>query len=134
MHPYRRNTAIVTLGLTAALTCAGCDRAGDDTDVRRAALSFLEAAQRHDGAAACAALAPKARSGLESGGDECAKEIVGRGLRTGAVTGVQVWGERAQVRLAGDTVFLARFPGGWKVTAAACESRPKGPYDCQVEA
>jgi hypothetical protein len=40
----------------------------------------------------------------------------------------------AQVRLDDDTVFLAAFPGGWRVVAAGC--RPRGeaePYDCAVE-
>jgi hypothetical protein len=32
-----------------------------------------------------------------------------------------------------DTVFLAEFPDGWKVVAAACTPRDRLPYDCQVE-
>ena len=37
------------------------------------------------------------------------------------------------VRLAGDTVFLAVFPGGWRVTAAGCTPRGDRPYNCTVQ-
>jgi hypothetical protein len=32
-----------------------------------------------------------------------------------------------------DTVFLSRFPTGWKVTAAGCVPRPGRPYQCAVK-
>jgi hypothetical protein len=54
-------------------------------------------------------------------------------LRGGPVEAVEVWGGQAQVRLAGDTVFLTETPSGWRVTAAACEPRGEMPYDCRVE-
>jgi hypothetical protein len=47
---------------------------------------------------------------------------------------VQVWGGGAQVRLSGDTLFLAETHAGWRVTAAACKPNGDAPYDCQVEA
>ena len=31
-----------------------------------------------------------------------------------------------------DTVFLATFPGGWRVVAAGCTPRGDRPYDCTV--
>jgi hypothetical protein len=45
-----------------------------------------------------------------------------------------VAGRQAQVRLGGDTVFLARSGDGWVVTAAGCDPRPDRPYDCEVAA
>jgi hypothetical protein len=47
---------------------------------------------------------------------------------------VDVHGRQARVRLAGDTLFLARFDAGWKVVAAGCEPQPdEQPYDCMVK-
>jgi hypothetical protein len=31
-------------------------------------------------------------------------------------------------------VFLTRWDGRWRVTAAGCEPDGDGPYDCEVEA
>jgi hypothetical protein len=47
---------------------------------------------------------------------------------------VDVFGHDAIVRFSGDTVFLARFPEGWRVTAAGCQPGPSDqkPYDCTV--
>ena len=38
-----------------------------------------------------------------------------------------MYGQWAQVRLSGDTVFLAVFPGGWRVVAAGCTPRGSVP-------
>jgi hypothetical protein len=48
------------------------------------------------------------------------------------VSGVQVWGDAAQVRVGGDVVFLRRISGEWLVSAAGCQPQPKRPYDCKV--
>ena len=32
-----------------------------------------------------------------------------------------------------DTVFLAHFPTGWKITAAGCRPRPQRPYQCEIK-
>ncbi|WP_169984440.1 hypothetical protein [Microbispora sp. H10836] len=56
------------------------------------------------------------------------------GLRTGAVRGVDVWGDEARVRVDGDTLFLHRFPEGRRVRAAGCDPRPGQPHECEVEA
>jgi hypothetical protein len=37
------------------------------------------------------------------------------------------------VRFTGDTIFLAKFPDGWKVRGAGSEPRTELPYDCEVE-
>jgi hypothetical protein len=124
---------VMTLGLLAA-TCAACGGSGDDTGVRRVVQAFFAAVHARDGSRACGMLAPQAAQSLSSGGGDCAGQITRLGLGGGRITGLQVWGDRAQAVLTGDTVFLTRFPGSWKVTAAGCRRQAKGPYDCGVEA
>lgn len=41
-------------------------------------------------------------------------------------------GGQAQVRTAGDAVFLALSGDRWVVTAAGCEPQGDRPYDCEV--
>ncbi|MFI5519963.1 hypothetical protein [Streptomyces platensis] len=87
----------------------------------------------------CAALAPATREELEetakSGcGPAISQAIEGQELpASGAVRGLDVYGEQARVVLAEDTVFLAHFPTGWKVTAAGCRPRPQRPYQCEIK-
>jgi hypothetical protein len=45
-----------------------------------------------------------------------------------------VWSNQARVRAGTDTVFLTRWGDGWRVTAAGCEPRDDGPYDCDISA
>ncbi|MGI5158261.1 hypothetical protein [Microbispora sp. CA-102843] len=120
-----RATAVVCLALVAA----GCASA-DNASVTATAQRFLSAAGEGRGGQACLLLAPRAARSL----DDCEKQIVSAGLRAGAVRGVEVWGDEAQVRVDGDTLFLHRFPDGWRVRAAGCEPRTEQPYECEVEA
>jgi hypothetical protein len=88
-----------------------------------------------DASARCDLLLPTAREQLEQ--DEqssCVEAINSLPLDGGDVTGIEVWGGDAQVRLGQDTVFLSKTPGGWRVAAAACTPRTERPYDCQLEA
>jgi hypothetical protein len=43
-----------------------------------------------------------------------------------------VFGQWARVVLDSDTVFLASFPGGWRVVAAGCQPQGERPYDCTL--
>ncbi|MEU8380669.1 hypothetical protein, partial [Streptosporangium sp. NPDC048865] len=81
---------------------------------------------------ACALLAPEAALSLRTGDQSCETAIGALDLPGGRVLGTEVWGDEAQVRLSGDTVFLHRFPEGWRVRGAGCTSRGDLPYDCEV--
>jgi hypothetical protein len=118
--------------LTMALTTVGC--AVDTASPARAAQRFHAAHSAHQEEAACAMLARKTADKLPDPGQSCADAL--RELRLGPggqVTSVAVWGEDAQVRLAGDTLFLHRFSDGWRIRAAGCEPMGDLPYDCEVD-
>jgi hypothetical protein len=127
--------AAVLLPLAVA-ALAGCAAAGGRGQAAAdVATRLLTAVQGKDGAAACALLAPDTASEVEqSGGKPCPEAILDEDLPgPGAVTGSAVYGQWAQVRVGADTVFLAAFPGGWRVVAAGCKPRGDRPYDCEVQ-
>jgi hypothetical protein len=129
----RRMAAVLPALVLAALT--GCAAAGGRGEAAASAVTrLLTAVQGKDGAGACALLAPDTASEVEqSGGKPCPEAILDEDLpQPGPVTGTAVYGQWARVRVGGDTVFLAAFPGGWRVVAAGCQSRGDRPYDCQV--
>jgi len=115
---------------------AGCGSVGDRQQAASAAaLRLLSAAASKDGAGACAVLAPGTVSELEqSAGKSCPEAILDEDLpKPGTVTGSRVYGQWAQVHLSEDTLFLAVFPGGWRVVAAGCRPRGDQPYDCTLQ-
>lgn len=122
-------TALATMAATAGLSGCASD---EDGPVRRAAELFSRAVGSGQGEAACALLTPRTAEQMRSGDDDCGTAITRLGLRVGSARASQVWGEEAQVRLTGDTVFLHRFPRGWLVRAAGCAPRGERPYDCKV--
>ena len=83
----------------------------------------------------CDLLAPATLAALEE--DESAAVRGGdRGGAAGRRRGGGRWRSGAgtrRSRLADDTLFLTETDAGWRVTAAACESRAEAPYDCEVE-
>jgi hypothetical protein len=119
--------------LSAGMLLAGCAHPGGG-EVRAATTAFFAAVEANDGHKACADLAPQAAEALGTADSTCADEIVKLDLKGGSYLSAQVWGDRAEVKMSQDTVFLARFSNGWKVTGAGCEAQPQGPYDCDVEA
>lgn len=130
----RISVAVVSLVAVGALT--GCGSVADREQVASAAaMRLLTAVDGRDGTAACAVLAPDTASEVEqSGGKPCAEAILDEDLpKPGAVTGAHVYGQWAQVRLSDDTVFVAVFPGGWRVVAAGCNPQGDRPYDCTVQ-
>ncbi|GAA3446222.1 hypothetical protein [Planomonospora venezuelensis] len=130
-------TTRTTLAAAAALTAlatgsAGCSSTGE-TAARQAAERFYAAVAGGQGERACALLTPEAAESLRTGDGTCGQAVLALGLPGGEVTGAQVWGDEAQVRLARDTVFLHRFAQGWLVRGAGCRPRGDLPYDCEVE-
>jgi hypothetical protein len=119
--------------LLVAVGLAGCAPVHDD-EVRDVATRFYAAHADDDGTSACAELAPRTRSELEqSAGKPCPEAVLAEDVpQVGAPEDVRVFGTQAEVTWDGETTFLARFQGGWKVMAAACTARPDQPYDCSI--
>ncbi|MEU4697903.1 hypothetical protein [Nonomuraea dietziae] len=86
------------------------------------------------GDAACALLAARTAARLPDRGQTCGQALNELRLTGGPVLSVSLWGDEAQVRLNGDTLFLHRYDGGWRVRAAGCTSKGENlPYDCEVD-
>ncbi|HZC54067.1 MAG TPA: hypothetical protein VE441_16435 [Mycobacterium sp.] len=114
----------------AGLLLTGCASPSDGA-VTAAARSFVDSLQRRDGAAACRLLTPDARQATTGATDaSCAEAITSVHEQGDKVSGVQVWGDAAQVRIGGDALFLRRVDGRWLISAAGCKPQPAGPYDC----
>lgn len=114
----------------------GCGDLGNrETAAGEVATTLLTAVAGKDGAAACATLAPDTAAELvQSAGKSCDQAILDQDLPApAAVDSTDVYGQWAQVRLSDDTLFLAVFPGGWRVVAAGCQSRQPRPYDCTLQ-
>ena len=118
--------AVIAAG---ALVLTGCS-AAERPEVEHVALIFEDSAA--DPQTRCALLAPKTLAALEQEAP-CTDAIEQLPLQGGEVTGVEIWGGEAQVRLRGDTVFLTETGAGWRVVAAACQPQGDAPYDCEVE-
>ncbi len=129
----RGGRRLALAGLCVALL-AGCSGSQDDA-VAEVAREFHEAVAAGDGAAACGVLAPTTRSEVEqSAGKQCAVAILEEQIPGVSGEGSSsVFGTMAQVRYAGDVVFLTRMPAGWRVLAAGCVERSVGPANCLVK-
>jgi hypothetical protein len=106
--------------------CAGLQR----PEVERVAADFATG----DPATRCVLLAPATLSALEH--DEsrrCAETVAAMAPSGGHVQHVEVWGDKAQVQLADDTLFLTHTAAGWRVAAAGCTSNADAPYKCRLE-
>src|SRR3954453_6885493 len=127
--------SLAVLVLACVPVVAGC-AAADRPDVGSVVMPFYDAYDRRDGAAACSLLAPAARQEVEqASGVSCSRGLLQEHLpRAGSASRTTVSGGQAPVRLGGDTAFVAKFPGGWKVVAVGCSPKPGRPYDCQGEA
>jgi hypothetical protein len=69
---------------------------------------------------------------VASQGEACEAALTVEELPSGAVSEVQVWGDRAQVRTEEDVLFLVELDEGWRVAAAGCRPRGDLPYLCEV--
>jgi hypothetical protein len=123
-------TAVVVLALTG---CGGQGNA-EAGNVEVTAVEFSRSVGDAP-ARACELLAPKTLEELESSVGPCPSSLGDEAPGgAGPAAAVEVYGKDALVRLPTDTVFLARFPQGWRVTAAGCTKVADGrPYDCAVK-
>jgi hypothetical protein len=123
------------LGWCSPLSPRRCPTAGcaglQQPEVEQVAAAFTESGAVDR----CVLLAPATVAALEH--DEsapCADALGQLDLPGGQVVSSAVWGENAQVRLTGDTLFLTRTAAGWKVAAAGCTPQGEAPYLCRLEA
>jgi hypothetical protein len=126
--PFR--AGLVAGTAVAAMAVGGCANL-QQPEVEQVAATFT----RSDPADRCALLAPATVAALEH--DEsapCADALEALDLPGGQVMSSAVWGDAAQVRLTGDTLFLTRTDMGWKVAAAGCVPQGEAPYLCRLEA
>ena len=122
---------VLLAGAGALVLLTGCSSASGP-DVSAVAAAFEDPAGEPQ--ARCDLLAPATLQKFEADASAPCSDAIGDvPLPGGRVTGVEVWGGGAQVRLGDDTVFLTETDAGWRVTAAACEARGEAPYDCEVE-
>lgn len=125
--------AAAAVAALAALALTGCGSTQAEA-VRATARAFYAAHAAGDGARACDRLAPRTRSELaQAAGRPCATAVLEEDVPpVDEPLDVIVFGTQAEVSWDGETTFLSRFRGGWKVMAAACEPRPRQPYDCSI--
>jgi len=127
----RRLTYAVGLGVAALL--AGCSGQGSAQAgaASSAAREFVQA-RTSDPQAACGLLAPRTLEEV-SQDEPCTDAVEQDAPAVRGAPRVEVYGKDAIARFDGDTVFLALFDTGWKVTAAGCQPRTKDlPYNCSV--
>ena len=134
-RPPRPARLPYAVGLAMLLSVPGCAGQGsaDDGTAAAAALRFTRdlAASPSE---ACGLLAPQTLKELEDSQGSCPSSLPGLDLpRAAAVRRTEVYAKDAIVRLDKDTVFLARFDQGWRVTAAGCTPHGDLPYDCTLK-
>ena len=129
----RRAFVPLVLGASLLTGCGGwADRAGAAEAVVNA---FTAALAAGDGSTACSLLMPSTAQHLDSGDEICSRVIGIAELPTERpAVSAEVFGDAAQVRTAGDVLFLATLDGEWRITAAGCTARPDDrPYDCTID-
>ena len=130
MSNRRNRLALIALAAGAVLL-TGCSSA-QEPEVRQVAHAFEDPSG--DAELRCDLLAPATRAALEqSESAPCAEAVEDLPLQGGAVESIEIFGGDAQVKLAGDTVFLTETSAGWRITAAACRPKGEAPYDCEVD-
>jgi hypothetical protein len=127
-----RIAALAGLLLAAPLLtgCASAERA----EVESTAERFAEAVGSGDAGTACSLLSDDAADHVTSPEHpDCADAVASLRMAPGRVSGAEVWGDRAQVRLTSDVLFLVRLQDGWRISAAGCVPRGERPHDCEID-
>jgi hypothetical protein len=130
----RRTGACTPLALSVLLALSGCAGQGNaEADNVKATADQFVGSLPTATATACGLLAPETRRALEESEGSCVDALPEfTEAATGAVRSLEVYGKDAVVYLSTDTLFLARFTQGWRVTAAGCTRQLERPYDCKV--
>ena len=134
-----RVLAILGAVLAAALA-AGCGTSDDRDQARAVVERFYAAVGADEGEAACAELGEALLEQVESQTQQpCADVIARLDYDGGAIVGAEVYITNAKVDLrSGESAFLGREDGGWKLTAIACKAeqgKPADrPFECEAEA
>ena len=136
-----RSSSIPAVALVLVVALGGCSaEAPQAAAAGRSAQAFSNAlssspSNPSNPSKACALLAPQSRQELEQTSGSCEQAITDAGVpQGGKVVDVQVYGLDAMVELEHDTVFLALFGAGWRITAAGCTPQEKDrPYSCQIK-
>ena len=116
------------------LLATGCSGSPENETVQDVTSRFESALADHDGSAACSLLAAGAVRRVQDLRPEgCAQALPTLALPASPPGSTQVWGDTAQVRTTADTVFLRRFPDGWRIIGAGCTPRDEQPYQCKVD-
>jgi hypothetical protein len=121
-------------GLIVLVTClmSACSGSSEQEPVKTVAQRFLDAVGAGDTASACRELAPRARDSLTRGDGTCENTLSSVKLPRDPVGSAAVWSDEAQVKTAGDTVFLHEFTAGWLITGAGCRPENEQVYSCVV--
>jgi hypothetical protein len=130
----RRWYAVALAGVAVLLGACGGQGSVEDSGAADAATTFSRSVASRT-QAACDLLAPSTLDELEATSGPCADSLPDE-VRpsSGPARSTEVYGKDAIVHLGSDTVFLARFRDGWRVTAAGCTEQGEGrPYDCKVK-
>jgi len=122
------------IGAALILILAGCTPSHPSHAAADVAAQFVDAITRHDGGQACGLLTANARSSASGATDTpCVQAVLNVKENGVDIHGVQIWGDRAQVKIGTDVLFLARFDTGWRVNDAGCKPQPRTAYACDVE-
>jgi hypothetical protein len=126
---------IMACAAPVLLLLAGCGGSPETAPVLDVAARFETAVATQDGSAACSLLAPEAvRRVNDLRPEGCAQAVPKLSLPASTASdNAQVWGDTAQVRASADTLFLRRFPDGWRIIGAGCRPRGERPYECTVD-
>ena len=131
-----RAGALVVVSALSPVLLGGCSGQGN-AEVGNAETAATTFSRDVAGATddACGLLAPQTLKELEDSEGPCATTLPDE-LKPppSEVVSAEVYGKDAIVRMSSDTIFLARYRQGWRVTAAGCTRPEVGrPYDCKVK-
>jgi hypothetical protein len=123
---------VVGVGV-GALALVGCS--GDRTAAAsKVAVTFVQAVSSADGSRACALLSSDVAQTISQNAEKpCPQAVLEDHLPHPApIVRTQAYGQQAFVVTKTDTLFLSKFPSGWKVIGAGCQPQGDKPYDCTV--